>query len=255
MQTTLASITQGGTMAAQQKLGQAYDTSFYDHISDGSRTSAAIVLPLVRGLATPASVLDVGCGVGAWLAEWVALGVTDVIGLDGSYVDQGQLQIPAETFIPTDLTQPYGLDREFDLIQCLEVAEHIDVRHADTFVESITRHGRIVLFSAAIPGQRGRHHVNEQWPSYWIAKFAKFGFTAYDAIRPQIWTNDGVQAWYRQNIILFSKDKKFDGAESRFDVVHPEVWNAAIEREKHPLELLRSMPAAMSELLQKKSNH
>lgn len=240
-------------MAPQQKLGEAYDSSFYDAISDGSRESAKIVLPIIRELVNPTNVLDVGCGVGAWLAEWVDLGVTDVVGLDGSYVDKTQLRIKAESFIPTDLTQAYTLDRQFDFIQCLEVAEHIEPAHADTFVESITRHGNIVMFSAAIPGQRGKHHVNEQWPSYWIAKFAQFGFAAYDAIRPRIWTDTQVQAWYRQNILIFSKEREFSGATSSFDLVHPEVWNVAIEREKHPMELLRTMPGAMSELLQRKT--
>ena len=176
-------------MATQQKLGEEYDSEFYDDISDGSRASAKIVLPLVRELVNPASVLDVGCGTGAWLAEWVALGVTDVTGLDGSYVDKVRLQIAAKDFIATDLVRTFSLGRTFDLVQCLEVAEHIEAAHADVFVESIARHGNIALFSAAIPGQRGRHHVNEQWPSYWIEKFYKVGFTAYDIIRPQIWAN------------------------------------------------------------------
>lgn len=56
-------------MAALEKLGEAYYSAFYDDISDGSRASAKIVLPLVRELVNPASVLDVGCGVDAWLAE------------------------------------------------------------------------------------------------------------------------------------------------------------------------------------------
>jgi hypothetical protein len=176
------------------------------------------------------------------------MGATDVVGLDGSYIDKARLQIDADKFIPTDLVQPFSLDRKFDFIQCLEVAEHLDAACADVFVESIARHGDIVMFSAAIPGQRGRHHVNEQWPSYWIEKFAQVGLKAYDAIRPVIWTNQQVEVWYRQNTILFSKECEFDGAESRFDVVHPEVWSIAVEREQHPLELLRSMPSAMSAL-------
>lgn len=235
-------------MDTQEKLGEAYNSEFYDAIADNSRASAKVVLPLVREMVNPASVLDVGCGVGTWLAEWVSMGVTDVVGLDGSYIDKAQLQIDTEKFAPADLVKPFSLDRKFDLIQCLEVAEHLDAAYADVFVESMASHGDIVLFSAAIPGQRGRHHVNEQWPSYWIEKFAQFGLKAYDAIRPLIWTNRQVEVWYRQNIILFSKEREFEGMESRFDLVHPEVWSVAVEREQHPLELLRTMPGAMSAL-------
>ncbi|WP_435201864.1 hypothetical protein [Qipengyuania sp. 902] len=56
-------------------------------------------------------------------------------------------------FLPQDLSQPFDLAQRFDLVQTLEVAEHLPETSARDFVASIARHGDIVLFSAAVPGQ------------------------------------------------------------------------------------------------------
>jgi SAM-dependent methyltransferase len=203
------------------------------------------VVPLVNELIHPASVLDVGCGVGTWLAEWGSVGVSDVRGIDGDYVDRTALELPPDKFAPVDLGRPFSLGRKFDLVQTLEVAEHLDETCADAFVESLAGHGDTIMFSAAIPGQGGTHHVNEQWPSYWEQKFAKVGFTAYDVIRPQIWTDPRVLVWYKQNILLFARGRAFDGAESRLDVVHPEMW-------QDPRQRLRGVPEALTTLVRRK---
>jgi SAM-dependent methyltransferase len=181
---------------------------------------------MVYKLLEPASVLDVGCATGTWLDEWGKAGVSDVVGIDGDYVDQAALHIPAEKFTNVDLAKPFSLGRKFDLVQTLEVAEHLDEASADTFVESLVRHGETVLFSAAIPGQGGDHHVNERWPSYWAEKFAKAGYTLYDIIRPQIWTDRRIVWWYRQNILIFARGRSFDTAETPLDLVHPEFWQS-----------------------------
>jgi 2-polyprenyl-3-methyl-5-hydroxy-6-metoxy-1,4-benzoquinol methylase len=73
----------------------------------------------------PNTVIDVGCGVGTWLAVLAENGVADVWGIDGDYVDRALLEIPEERFLPHDLTKPVRLERRFDLVLCLEVAEHL----------------------------------------------------------------------------------------------------------------------------------
>ena len=206
-------------------LGAEYNSSFFDDLSPGSRTSAAALIPLVQTLTRPASVLDVGCGVGTWLAEWEVQGVTDIFGVDGEYVAESALQIAPEKFQAKDLRNPFSLGRRFDLVECLEVAEHLDDSYADGFIESLVSHGDTILFSAAIPGQTGNHHVNEQWPSYWIPKFAKLGYRGFDVIRPRIWANREIEVWYRQNVLIFSKVLTFEGTEEILDLVHPDLWD------------------------------
>ena len=107
------------------------------------------------------NILDVGCGKGAWLSQWRELYTKDIQGLDGSYVDKQTLLIPKDNFLDVDLTDGFQLNRKFSLVQCLEVAEHLDEKFADILIKSIISHGDIVSFSAAQPGQGGEHHVNE----------------------------------------------------------------------------------------------
>jgi hypothetical protein len=203
---------------------QYYDDPFFVGQAGDSRTSAGVVVPVVNEIVQPSSVLDVGCGVGGWLAEWQTNGVRDVCGVDGDYVDRAGLQIDQALFVPTDLEKPFSLGRRYDLAQCLEVGEHVNAASASTLVQSLTKHSDTVLFSAAIPGQGGIQHINEQWPSYWVELFAREGFLAFDVIRPLIWDDARVQVWYRQNMLLLSRVREFEVAPKVLDLVHPSLW-------------------------------
>ena len=75
-----------------------YDADFYARQQDGSLQSARRVLPHLLRLVAPRSIVDVGCGVGTWLKAAAELGVRDLAGLDGAYVDRALLQIPHEQF-------------------------------------------------------------------------------------------------------------------------------------------------------------
>jgi hypothetical protein len=103
-----------------------------------------------------------------------------------------------------DLTSPLELGRRYDLAISLEVAEHLPPEAAAGFVASLTRAAPVVAFSAAIPGQGGRGHVNEQWPAYWAELFARHGYEPVDALRPLLWDDPGVEWWYAQNVVVFA---------------------------------------------------
>lgn len=184
--------------------GHVYNADFYDYISQGSRASAETVAPLLLGEMAISSLLDVGAGNGSWAAAWLAHGVADVLAVDGDYVDTAQLAIARNCFRSHDLTQPLDLGRRFDLVQSLEVAEHIDAARADTFVETLTRHGDIILFSAAVPHQGGEFHVNEQPPEYWRRKFARAGYACFDWLRGELAGKTEVKPWYRFNTLIYA---------------------------------------------------
>jgi 2-polyprenyl-3-methyl-5-hydroxy-6-metoxy-1,4-benzoquinol methylase len=85
------------------------------------------------------SVCDVGCGDGTWLRVFRDEGVANIVGIDGEYVTRYLLQIPVADFQPMDLRQEVRLQRSFDLVISLEVAEHLSEDRAVGFVEDLTR--------------------------------------------------------------------------------------------------------------------
>jgi hypothetical protein len=184
-----------------------YSNDFFDYINAGSLASARVVAPIVFSWLHPESLLDVGCGAGAWCKIWSECGIGDhVTGTDGNYVDRAHLLIPPESFHAQDLTQPFDLNLRFDLVTSLEVAEHIPEQFADVFVDNLVKHGDVVLFSAAVPGQGGEFHVNEQPLGYWRKKFAARAYRCFDPIRPRIAASKKVEPWYRYNTLLYIRD-------------------------------------------------
>lgn len=184
-----------------------YDEQFYRYINEGSARSARHVLPVLLNTlpAELESVLDVGCGAGAWLSVWKSLGLR-VTGLDGDYVQPGQLLVAQDEFEAADLRREFDLGRRFSLAQSLEVAEHLPASSAPGFVASLCRHADMVLFSAAPPGQGGENHINEQPYDYWRALFHAQGYSPYDVVRPALLQEQAVMPWYRYNTLLYVKD-------------------------------------------------
>lgn len=139
-----------------------------------------------------------------WLSIWQRHGVKEIQGVDGPYVEQERLHIPQSMFLARDLAHPLALDRQFDLVESLEVAEHIPEQASEQFIDNLVRHGRLILFSAATPGQGGEHHINEQAPEYWQAKFAARDFEMFDFLRPRLRENRQVYLWYRNNVFVYA---------------------------------------------------
>jgi hypothetical protein len=103
-----------------------------------------------------------------------------------------------------------GLDRQFDLVQSFEVAEHLPAAKAGQFVDRVTSHGPYVLFSAAVPGQGGENRLNQQPADYWRAIFRERGYAAVDYLRPLIFNDKRIARWYRYNILLYVRDEMVD---------------------------------------------
>lgn len=210
---------------------------YYKKVQEGSLRSAKEIIPLVIELIRPDSVIDVGCGVGTWLSVFKECGVEDILGVDGDWIDRKMLQIPEERFLPFDLRKPFRIDRKFDLVVSLEVAEHLPSECAESFVDSLASLGQAILFSAAIPfqGRARAHHINEQWPDYWVKYFREKGYVTIDCLRKKIWQNDNVEWWYAQNILMFFRRtyldshpllrKEFENtATSQISIVHPKKY-------------------------------
>lgn len=181
-----------------------YTPSVYQEWRDLSASSAAAVMPVVLEMTGARRVIDVGCGIGTWLAAAVRGGATEILGVDGDYVDRTLLQIDADRFVSHDLSRELTLEDRFDLAISLEVAEHLPAERADSFVADLCRLAPLVLFSAAIPHQGGLGHVNEQWPAYWSKRFSSHGFVTLDGVRDLFWEDHRVAPWYAQNTLMFA---------------------------------------------------
>lgn len=210
-----------------------YDPAFYDIINAGSIRSAEVVVPLlIHRLGKPRHIVDVGCGEGAWTSVFAAHDI-EVLGLDGDYIATERLLIPPDRFRPTDLTEPLEIDERFDWHDwavSLEVAEHLPPERAESFVGDLCTLADTVIFSAAIPRQGGTGHLNEQWPTYWEPFFNDRGYTMSGALRFEIWDDDRIENWYRQNIMVCMKNPEgplFTGPTVKpIPMVHPVLWDA-----------------------------
>ena len=248
------------------KSNETYGPTFFSAIAATANRSAEIKVPLIIELLSPRSVVDIGCGTGTWLSVFKAHNVNDIRGVDGHWVKDEMLQIPRSCFLAHDLTQSLNIERRFDLAVSLEVAEHLDKKHARNFISTLVKLSSVVVFSAAIPFQDGIHHVNEQWPDYWSRLFGEHEYVPIDCIREKIWNNEDVAWWYAQNILLFAdkqrvlQDAKLHRAfeltkVSQLSIIHPSMHLEVSRRLEVALrspglkQALRMLPGIMIKAL------
>ena len=194
-----------------------YDEKFYE-VNRKDLNAASIIISYILSNLKIDSVVDFGCGSGTWISEFKRQGVKDVLGIDGDYVQSSWQLIDSKFFKPYDLTKKLVLDKKYDLAVTLEVAEHIDKKYEDVFVENLISASDIILFSAAVPNQGGTGHVNEQYPTYWIEKFKKRGYEYYDCLRWKFWEDNEIAFWYRQNIMFYVKKEKYAAFKKLFEI-------------------------------------
>jgi 2-polyprenyl-3-methyl-5-hydroxy-6-metoxy-1,4-benzoquinol methylase len=203
-----------------------------------NRHSATRILDILWTYFQPTSVLDVGCGIGTWLSVLEDRGLKNLVGIEGAWLNPTDLVCNSAILEVIDLEAGFDLGRRFELVICLEVAEHLSPKASTRFVQSLCHHTSAVLFSAAIPFQGGQHHVNEQFLSYWEPLFAKHEFRLLDVIRGQIWQEKQVLWWLRQNTVLFAHKEMINANDSLrlaahhqrapISIVHPDVYVSRI---------------------------
>lgn len=159
---------------ARKSVADIYDDAYYERRLQGFRYAERRVIAreLYRAFA-PDTVLDVGCAVGV-LLEYMAEQGASVHGVE-AHPRALELAL-VDSVEQHDLRDPYHPPQPFDLVLCIEVAEHLDAQYADTLVDSLCRCGSTILFTAARPEQDGTHHVNCRPRSYWRDKFVARGY-------------------------------------------------------------------------------
>src|SRR5437588_6710656 len=102
---------------------KSYPPGFYDNQVGGSLQSAKEILGLLWQISRPRSVIDVGCGRGAWLSVAEQLGADVLTGLDGDWINPNDLLSARIRFFPTDLEGQFNIETQHDLCISVEVAE------------------------------------------------------------------------------------------------------------------------------------
>jgi len=202
-----------------------YNKNFYLDRDTRTNYAAEKILSMVFERYKVDSVVDFGCGVGTWLKNAEKLGATNTTGLEGDWLDQKMFVANGE-LLRKDFEKPVNLQRQYDLAISLEVAEHINETNIDQFIDGICSSSDVILFSAAVAGQGGKGHVNEQMQSYWVTMFNDRGYHCIDIIRKSMWGDSNIDVWYKQNVFIFSKkteDKNFS-SDMPLDVIHPELF-------------------------------
>ncbi len=233
-----------------------YKDNFFEYHLHGAISSAEVIIPLVEKYLQPVSVIDIGCGIGAWLSIWEKRGLKEIMGVDGLHVDKKQLRIKAENFTQFNLEEGFKSNKKYELVTCLEVAEHLPEKSAGVLIKSLCMLGDVILFSAAIPGQEGTLHINEQYPEYWINLFNKNGYIPIDCLRLQIWNDKRIQWWYRQNILFFVKEGSLadypklkqayeNNENSVVPLVHPELFEYKRKKADYFESVLHSNKAVL----------
>ena len=231
-----------------------YNASFFRNMHTVSVRSAEVVVPMLVEALQPRSVLDVGCGTGAWLNEFRRCGVDDIRGIEGDWAPAEFLQFPSDLIHRTDAASGFDLKRRFDLAVTVEVAEHIEPSKARQFVSDLTKHADFVYFTAAIPGQGGTSHLNEQWPDYWASLFGEHGFLLVDWPRQALWDNPRVDACVTQNGFLYIREGVAGpGALARREswplrMVHPRLFEHTLAKMSDP-ETLKACLTAKKALM------
>lgn len=240
--------------------------AIHHYTEDHNSTSAKEIIPYLLEYISPKSVIDIGCGLAQWLKVFQAHGLKDVMGVDGEHVPEDRIYIDNKYFLKADLNKVRDTSaligkRRFDLVLNLEVAEHLKPETAESFVEFLTSLGDTILFSAAIPGQTGENHFNEQPHTYWQQIFQKKGYIFLDLFREKLCDNANVNWWYAQNMFLVvNKDsslcknlKEYNGTM----YVHPKLLDLYVrenERLQKELSLFKilSIRRLISMLIRKK---
>lgn len=124
------------------------------------------------------SVLDVGCA-NAFLLERFAAAGKEVAGIEASPAVREVLSPAlADAVVVGDFTLARAYrERPWDLVSCVEVAEHVEPRRSRELVAVLAGAARRwIYFTAAPPGQSGRGHINCRAHEEWLGWFGEEGW-------------------------------------------------------------------------------
>ena len=105
-----------------------------------------------------------------------------------------------------DLSEKFDLNKKFDYVISLEVAEHIPKECEKIYVDNLIRHtGYYLITSWAVKGQGGDGHVNEQNEDYILDLYNKKGMVYQKEISESL-RSIATLGWFKNTIYVFEKE-------------------------------------------------
>ncbi len=154
------------------------------------------------------SVLDVGCGLGAYLSLFRTLGAK-VVGIDGAPWSNHHFISPNE-YIQRDLanTEKLWIDRQFSLSIFVEVAEHLPEEAGLGIIDDIgSKTTDAIVFSAAQLDQPGHGHITLREPGFWLDRFQHCGW-GVDVPGSLSLRALSTLHWFRRNLFLLVRKEQ-----------------------------------------------
>ncbi len=167
-------------MSSLKSNSSLYDAYYFRHCCGEPYGRTPEWLTLFAGFAEgivhkikPHTVLDAGCAMG-FLVEALRQRSIQAWGLDVSEYAIERVSQDVQPFCSVgSVTKP--LDRNYDLIVCIEVLEHLTPREAEQAIENFCRHSDDVLFSSTPFDYKEATHLNVQPIEHWAELFAQNG--------------------------------------------------------------------------------
>jgi GT2 family glycosyltransferase/2-polyprenyl-3-methyl-5-hydroxy-6-metoxy-1,4-benzoquinol methylase len=136
----------------------------------------------------PRTVLDVGCAKG-FLVECLRDRGVEAYGFDVSEYAIGEVRTDIKPYCWVG-SAGHSISKNYDLITCIEVCEHLQHSEAEETIRQMTLHSDTVLFSSTPSDFTEPTHINVHPIIDWVRLFAQFSYSpdqAFDGgfIAPQ----------------------------------------------------------------------
>ncbi len=172
----------------------------------------------------PDTVLDAGCAKG-FLVESLRDRGVEAYGIDISEYAISEVRDDMRPYCKVaSITDTDSFDREYDLITCIEVLEHLTVPEGKEALKNICSNTDTVIFSSTPDDLGDPTHINVQPADYWIKMFNNNGFTgdlSYDL------------SYISPHAILFKRDTNISDAIREKTALKKEIEKIKNQRDKN----------------------
>jgi len=189
---------------------EIYDATYYaKYIEPEMARSVEVIADSIVSAMSPSTAVDIGCGTGGLLQALRQRGV-QCTGFEYSVAAIDVCRERALDVHRFDIEHDPFPGTRADVVVSTEVAEHLPERCARKYVELLTRTSNTCVITAAIPGQGGTDHVNEQPNEYWIERFEDRDYR-YDREVTFRWRREWperhVSSHFAGNVMVFRNDQ------------------------------------------------